>query len=210
MEEKLKLPGPLPFLSRITDPRQPGKREHSWEALWLLALLAIACRQENILAMAQWLEDQREWLLGTVKIRAINGDGRLPKQATLYRFFWQLEAQIDELEAGLHEWAKAVLKALGKDDELLRMSLDGKYLRGSVRKRKGERALLLLSAFVHELGFTLWQGKVEGSEDDSAVLLLSELEGLEQLRWLMTGDAGLASTRVTKEVVAKGGAICWS
>ncbi len=136
MEEKLKLPSPLPFLTRIRDPRQPGKREHSWEALWLLVLLAIACRQENILAMAQWLEDQREWLLGTVKIRAVNGDGRLPKQATLYRFFWHLEAQIDELEAGLHEWAKAVLRALAKDDELLRISLDGKYLRGSVRKRK--------------------------------------------------------------------------
>ncbi len=206
MKETTKIPSPLPFLSRVPDPRQPGKREHRWETLWLLALLAVAYRQENILAMAQWCEDQREWLLGTVKIRAINGDGSLPKQATLYRFFWQLQEQIDEVKASLNEWAKAVLKALGKEE--ISIGLDGKYLRGSSRQRKGERALLLLSAFVHELGFSLWQERVESAEDDSAVTMLTELEGLEEVKWLITGDAGLASAKVTKKVVAKKGAIC--
>jgi hypothetical protein len=130
----------------------------------------------------------------------------LPKQATLYRFFWQLEEQMDEVEASLSAWAKAVLKALGKEE--ISISLDGKYLRGSLRQRKGERALLLLPGFIHELGFSLWQGKVDSAEDDSAVTMLTELEGLEEVTWLITGDAGLASAKVTKKVVAKKGATC--
>jgi hypothetical protein len=207
--EAIKLPSPLPYLAQVPDPRQPGKREHRWEALWLMALMAIACRCENILAIAQWVEDQDEWLLGKVKVRAVNGDGSLPKQASFYRFFWALEEQIETVEAQLYAWAKAVLKALGKDDETFRFSVDGKYLRGSSRSRKGERALVLLSAFVQELGLSLWQGKVATSEDDSAVSLISELEGLEGIRWLITGDAGLASAKVTNEVVAKKGATCW-
>ncbi len=73
----LTIPSPLPYLTRIPDPRQQNKREHHWESLWLLVLLGVACRCENILAMAQWPEAQREWLLSKVKIRAVNGDGSL-------------------------------------------------------------------------------------------------------------------------------------
>lgn len=132
-----------------------------------MTLLAIACRQENILAIAQWVEDQREWLLGKVTVRAVNGDGSLPKQASFYRFFWALEEQIETVEARLYEWAKAALKVLGKDDEPFRFSIDGNYLRGS--SRKGERALLLLSAFVQELGLSLWQGAVAKSVKSAAM-----------------------------------------
>lgn len=205
----LTVPSALPYLTRIPDPRQKNKREHRWENLWLLVLLGVACRCENILALAQWCEAQRDWLLGKVKIRAINGDGSLPKQASLYRFLWHLDAHSDELEDALHEWGKAVLKARGQTKSLS-ISLDGKYLRGSRRVCKGERALLLLSAFVQELGFTLWQEEVNTSEDDSAVRCVAELEGLKGINWLITGDAGIASAKVGNEVVAKKGATCWS
>lgn len=147
--------------------------------------------------------------MGKVKIRAVNGDWSLPKQASLYRFLWHLNAHSDELERALHDWGKAVLQARG-ELKALSISLDGKHLRGSRRVRKGERALLLLSAFVQELGFTLWQEEVNTSEDESGVHCIAELEGLAGIKWLITGDAGIASAKVTQEVVAKKGATCWS
>jgi hypothetical protein len=194
-------------MTRIPDPRQPNKREHRWESLWLLVLLGVACRCENILAIAQWLEAQRDWLLGKVKIRAINGDGSLPKQASLYRFLWYLDEHSEELEAALHGWGKVVLAARGQTGPIS-ISLDGKYLRGSRRVRKGERALLLLSAFVQELGLTLWQEEVSTSEDESAMRCVAELEGLAGISWLISGDAGITSAKVSNEVVAKKGATC--
>lgn len=207
--ETLTIPSPLPYLTRIRDPRQQNKCEHRWENLWLLVLLGVACRCENILALAHWLEAQRDWLLGKVKIRAINGDGSLPRQASLYRFLWYLDEHSEELEDALHAWGKAVLAARGQPGPIS-ISLDGKYLRGSRRTRKGERALLLLSAFVQELGFTLWQEEVSTSEDESAMRCVAELEGLAGISWLISGDAGIASAKVSNEVVAKKGAICWS
>jgi hypothetical protein len=125
-------------------------------------------------------------------------------------------AKDDELERALYDWGKAVLKARGQTKSLS-VSLDGKYLRGSRRARKGERALLLLSVLgaprMQELGFTLWQEEVSSSEDDSAVRCIAELEGLKGIKWLITGDAGIASVlgepRITKEVVAKKGATYW-
>lgn len=68
--------------------------------------------------------------------------------------------------------------------------------------------LLLLSGFIHALGFSLWQGKVESTEADGAVTMLTKFKGLEQVTWLITGDAGLTSTKVTKKVVAKKGSTC--
>ncbi len=134
--------------------------------------------------------------------------GAFSKQASLYRFLWHLGKHSDELESALHDWGKAVLKTRGQTKSLS-VSLDGKYLRGSRRARKGERALLLLSAFVQELGFTLWQEEVSTSEDDSALRCIAELEGLAGIKWLITGDAGITSAKVAQEVVAKKGAICW-
>jgi hypothetical protein len=54
-----------------------------------------------------------------------------------------------------------------------------------------------------------WQEEVSTSEDDSALRCIAELEGLAGIKWLITGDTSITSAKVTQEVVAKKGAICW-
>jgi hypothetical protein len=197
-----------------------AKDEHRWESLWLLALLGVACRCENILASQGWRNGSKPNENGSWA-KSRYGPSMVtevcPSRRACTGFCGTLmspwRAKDDELERALYDWGKAVLKARGQTKSLS-VSLDGKYLRGSRRARKGERALLLLSVLgaprMQELGFTLWQEEVSSSEDDSAVRCIAELEGLKGIKWLITGDAGIASVlgepRITKEVVAKKGA----
>jgi hypothetical protein len=65
---KTPIPSPIPFLLQIPDPRNPKQLQHTRETLWTLILLALCARQENVLAIAQWVQDQQDWLLHTVEL----------------------------------------------------------------------------------------------------------------------------------------------
>jgi hypothetical protein len=60
-------------------------------------LLAISSGSKNILAIAQWLEDQKSWLMRQ-GLTTRTGRKAVPKEATVYRFFWQLEECIEVFE----------------------------------------------------------------------------------------------------------------
>jgi len=90
------------------------------------------------------------------------GAKALPAQATLYRFVWALEQQVSALEEALKAWALEVLKVLHPGQMVVH--LDGKYLKGSARRGVGDQALLRVSAYLGQLGLSLWQGKALGDE----------------------------------------------
>jgi len=110
----------------------------------------------------KWVEDQRDWLLAQGFGRRV-GAKALPAQATLYRFVWALEQQVSALEAALKAWALEVLKVLDPAHPgQMVVHLDGKYLKGSARRGVGDQALRLASAYLGQLGLSLWQGKALG------------------------------------------------
>ena len=109
----------------------------------------------------KWVEDQRDWLLAQGFGRRV-GAKALPAQATLYRFVWALEQQVSALEEALKAWALEVLKVLHPGQMVVH--LDGKYLKGSARRGVGDQALLRVSAYLGQLGLSLWQGKALGDE----------------------------------------------
>lgn len=45
----------------------------------------------------------------------------------------------------LQTWAKAVLSACGREAETLVVNLDGKHLKGSARRGRGDKAAVILS-----------------------------------------------------------------
>jgi predicted transposase YbfD/YdcC len=199
-----KIPSPLPFLLNVGDLRQQGKCEYSLETLWLLTLMAVACRAENVLAVGQWIRHNAEWLLEN-GFRGRRGEARLPSQATIYRFFWQLEEQLKPLERQLQHWVVEVLQVKRQPGELLCLGTDGKTARGSKRSRRGDKAVKLLSSFVHDLGLTLLQTPLEGDEAKQAKRMIAELEGLEGIPWLLTGDAAFAEREVAEAVLERKG-----
>lgn len=69
-------------------------------------MLALGSGRTNILAIAQWAQDERSYLLNRLKLRNRYGEAKLPAQATFYRFFWSLSEQLGALQEALLAWAR--------------------------------------------------------------------------------------------------------
>ena len=105
----------------------------------------------------------------------------------------------------MQRWSVAVLEEVRTPGELVCLSADGKQVRGSKRLRQGEKARQLLSYFVHEIGVSLAQTSVKGTEARTAQRLLDHLPGLETLPWLFTGDAAFAERPLVETILDKRG-----
>jgi len=96
MNETPRIPSPIPYLMQVPDLRAHNTT-YDWRMLFMPVLMALGSGRTNVLAIAQWVEDQRDWLLAL-------GFGRrktataLPAQATIYRFMWALEQQVVALQ----------------------------------------------------------------------------------------------------------------
>lgn len=111
---------------------------------------------------------------------------------------WALDESLRDGAGSVH--LEDVLKALGQTTPLV-IAMDGKHLRGTRRGRKGEEALVFLSALIQGLGLSLGSLPVEGSEGQTTQVALVRMEGLA-VDWVMTTDAGLTSQALAKAVVA--------
>jgi hypothetical protein len=132
---KTTIPSPLPFLTRLPDLRNPKRITHQSHTFWQLTMTALLAGCKNILEMTQWIHDQRQTLIEHLEIRTVSGELALPSQASLYRFLWRIELQLDTLEARLLDWVRAVLEDVEFKQALIGINLDGKYLLGSKRIR---------------------------------------------------------------------------
>jgi len=90
---------------------------------------------------------------------------------------WALEQQAVALEKALRLWARDVLQALGQHQEagLLEVSLDGKQLKGSARGGVGDKAIVLVFAYLSRLGLSLLQSKAAGDEAAAGRGLMMEV-----------------------------------
>lgn len=204
------IPSPIPYLMEVPDLRAHNST-YDWRMLFMLVLMGLGSGRTNVLAIAQWIEDQRDWLL-------VMGFGRrktgraLPAQATIYRFLWALEKEEEVLEKVMKAWAMDVLRSLGKKDQikelsLLEVSLDGKHLKGSARGGIGDKAIVLVSAYLSQLGLSLQQSKASGDEAVAGRQLIMELGAdLAEINipWVLTGDAAHTETQTAKAILQKG------
>lgn len=127
----------------------------------------------------------------------------IPAQATICRFFWQLEQHQGALQDALPSWVTAAHPDVPAD-ALIHLAADGKVLRGS--KRPGERALSFLSVFLHSLTLTVVQVPL-GERHEARVLseLLPILQRLFGDHWSLTLDAAYTESALLAEIVAHGG-----
>jgi hypothetical protein len=130
---KTQIRSPFPFLTQLPDSRKPSRIKHSQATYWTLILLGLCCGCKNILAIHQWITDNQQILLVDLEIRDSRGQAFLPSQASLYRFLWQVEANLQKFEQQLICWIKEVLCLLELGQTLIAIGLDGKFLLGSKR-----------------------------------------------------------------------------
>jgi len=87
----VRISSPLEYLAEIPDLREYLKTEHQWEDPMLMSLMALGSGRKNILAIAQWIEDEQRYLLNELEIRNRYRERTLPAQATIshsQRYFW--------------------------------------------------------------------------------------------------------------------------
>jgi predicted transposase YbfD/YdcC len=189
---KTPIPSPIPYLLEIPDRRKLQRLEHTQETLWKLVLLALSARQENILAISHWVEDQKTWLLETVGIRTRSGLRKLPSQASLYRFLWCLEQDIIKLEACLTRWVQEILALKNPAGALICVNVDGKHLLDTSRFRAGQSALVLVGAFLNDFGLTLTQTLVTSTEAHAVKSMIDTFKTvIPKHAWVLTMDAGI-------------------
>lgn len=199
-----RIPSPVPYVMKVLDKRNEERCQYSFEMQCKLVLMAISAKSENILAISEWLVDNQVELFD-LGFRDQRGRKRLPSQATLYRFFWALDEQIKALEFHLQRWSAEVLREVRTPGEIVCIGVDGKQIKGSKRPRQGEKARQLLSCFVHDVGLSLSQTSAEGTEAKTAQRLPDNLQGLEGLPWLFTGDAAFAERPLMETILDKRG-----
>ncbi|EYB66295.1 MULTISPECIES: transposase family protein [Deinococcus] len=170
---------PLPFLTQIPDWRDQKRIHYPWNALWTVILVGLLTGPENILALSQWLQGQREVLCQHLAL------DRIPQQAMIYRFFWSLEQHLAQLQTALLAWVNAQHPTA--HDRLVLLAGDGKVLKGS--GREGQAALSFLSVFFHELTVTVTQADQAGRHEAKGMgELLVTLTAVFGPNWLLSLD----------------------
>ena len=203
---KTPTPSPIPYLLTIPDIRNPNQLQHTHETFWILVLLALCARQENILAIAIWVRNLNDWLLNTVGIRTRTGLPKLPSQAILYRFLWTLEKDISALEQAMTCWVQALLTLHVPADSMICVNADGKFLLDTARVRAGQGPLVLVGVFLNELGVTLTQTLVKSTEAQAVKTTLDTLKtALPKDRWVITTDAGIIERNLASKIIKANG-----
>jgi DDE_Tnp_1-associated/Transposase DDE domain len=203
---KTLIPSPIPFLTQLPDPRNPNRIKHTSDTFWKIILTALSTGCSNILEISEWIHDNQKILFDELELRTVDNQAILPSQASIYRFLWMVELQLEPFEKLLLNWLKLVLNTLNLSQELIGVNLDGKYLLGTKRSRAGERSFVLLGAFINVLGVMLTQTTVTGTESQSAKNLIPVLKTMFNTgSWVVTMDAGVTEQDLAKKVVKAGG-----
>ena len=203
---KTTIPSPLPFLTQLPDKRNPQRITFHQHTFWQLTMTALLAGCGNVLEMTQWIHDQREVLIEHLEIRTVNGKAVIPSQASVYRFLWRVESQLEAFEQLLLSWLRVVLKGIDFKQQWIGINLDGKYLLGSKRVRNADKSFVMLGAFISVLGVMLTQATVRTTETQTAKTLLPTLKSLFSTgSWVVTMDAGVTEQDFAKRIVKAGG-----
>lgn len=181
----------------IPDPRHEQGNRHPLQAILAMTVAAMLAGNSTPAAISQWGRDMykrnREWMW-RLGFRSFT----TPAVSTLHEVYKIVD--IEQVETLLAAWI----------DELLghsrwrAVSLDGKTLRGSARKKVEAPGVHLLSAYLHDPGCVLAQIRVdEKTNEHKAALDL--IEQLVLHRTVLVGDAMFCQKDLCQTVIDRGG-----
>ena len=131
-------------VSQIADVRVVGRCEHLLIDVVGITILAVLCGADDFVAVETFAVGRREWLQQFFEL-----PHGLPSHDTFSRVLGLIDPK--QLSAGLIDWTSALQRTLkGRV-----IAIDGKTARGSASRKKGLRALHLVSAWATEQGLTL-------------------------------------------------------
>lgn len=185
----------LTSFGAIEEPRQAGKVDHLLIDVLAITVCAVLAHAETFEDIALYGKHKEKWLRRFLEIP--NG---IPSHDTFRRVFMLVEAE--HFEACFLAWTRAVFTPPEKDTPR-QIAVDGKAIRRSFDRRKGNSALHVVSAFATQSGLTLAQ-RVVAEKSGEAEALLPLLEGLDLTGALISLDALYAQKSLMAKIVDQG------
>jgi hypothetical protein len=182
------------YLGTVPDHRKKRGVRFKLRSILAVAFAAVLAGRKSLAGIARWaekLEENKELL----RQFGIERD-EAPCHATFHYVFKGLK--VKPFEAALAGW----VKALGREDVLDHVAMDGKLLRGS---RSGEsEAVHLLAAYCEKVKGVVAQVEVSrGTNEITAAMKL--LKGVPLEGAIVTGDAIFAQRRICRRILDGGG-----
>lgn len=141
--------------SDVEDPRVAGRCDHQLLDVMSITILGVMSHAEDWTDIELFGRERETWLKGFLELP--NG---IPSHDTFRRVFGLLDRH--EFAAGLLRWTQALHEATGGKI----LSIDGKALRRSLRRKSGLPALHLVTMWASENGLTLAQVAVEDKSNE--------------------------------------------
>jgi predicted transposase YbfD/YdcC len=174
----------------LPDPRTGPAQRHDLREMIVMALCAVLCGADTWVDVAEWAEDNKEWL----KKYLVLANGT-PSHDTFGRVFRILDARV--FEASFRQWISGLV---GIVDGVV--AIDGKTARGS--KDGQSTALHTLTAYATARGLCLGQEGTRGKGNEIPAIK-ALLDTLYLRGCIVTIDAMGCQTEIAQKIVDQGG-----
>jgi len=179
--------------SILPDPRVERTRVHKLEDIITIALCGTICSADTWVEIADFGEAKEPWLRTFLEL-----PGGIPSHDTFGRVFAALDPDIFE-----HCFQSWVNDLAGSSEGKL-IAIDGKTIRRSLDRASGNRAIHLVSAWVHENHAVFGQVAVDGKSNEiTAIPKLLEMLKLKDAT--VTIDAMGCQRKISQQIIDKEG-----
>ena len=181
----------LTQFKELQDPRGMKGQEHAFLSIVMIAILATIGGARGWEDIELYAESHEIWLEKFLDLR--NG---IPHADTYRRVFERVNPE--SLQQCFLSWVNQIVEASGAQV----IPIDGKSVRGSYDRSKGQSALHLVSAWASEHRLMLGQVKVENKSNEITAIP-SLLKLLDIAGCIITIDAMGTQTEIAKQIVSK-------
>jgi predicted transposase YbfD/YdcC len=176
--------------SIIEDPRMERGKEHRLSDILVIAVCAMLCGAEHFVDFAEFGKAKEGFLRTFLELP--NG---IPSHDTFRRVFALIDPR--QFADGFRRWTEGLRQALGAEV----VAIDGKTLRRSHARAKGQEPIHMVSAWARENGLVLGQRKV--ADKSNEITAIPELLRVLQLAGcIVTIDAMGCQTKIAQAIVA--------
>jgi predicted transposase YbfD/YdcC len=182
----------LKHFIKIEDPRTDNhNRRHELIDILVITILATICGADTWVDIEEFAESKEEWLKTFLKL-----PHGIPSHDTFGRIFSLMDPE--EFEECFINWIISLSVDLNKEI----IAIDGKTLRGSHNRKRGQKALHLVSAWAAENRVMLGQIKtLEKSNEIDAIPKLLDLIDIKNS--IVTIDAMGCQKKIAKKIITQ-------
>lgn len=187
------------YFGNITDPRQVWKIEHKLTEILFITVMATIAGCEDFEEIEEYARQKTSWLISFLEL-----PGGIPSHDTFNRVICLIDPR--EFEANFISWVSDYAHPMNgqpKEEEKEIIPIDGKTVCNSINKRKGNKAIHMVSALSTKYGLILGQQKcTEKSNEITAIPLL--LSVLDVKHSIVTIDAMGCQKKIAEKIIAGG------